>query len=190
MTRLFLIRHGEPEAAWGGAEDDPGLSDRGRAQALAAADSLLGKGGLAVLSSPMRRCRETAAPYAGRRALVPLIEARVSEVATPAGVGDRRAWLQESFPWRDPAARRLWSELDPGLRAWREDVLAFVGGLDQDFAVFTHFIAINVIAGAALAREETIVCRPDYASITELEVNGGDLRLIRAGAEMSVGEVR
>ncbi len=33
MVRLFLIRHGEPEAAWGGAVDDPGLTEHGRAQA-------------------------------------------------------------------------------------------------------------------------------------------------------------
>jgi hypothetical protein len=56
--------------------------------------------------------------------------------------------------------------------------------------VFTHFIGINVIAGAALGAEHTIVCTPDHASITELEVNDGALRLIAFGAEMQVDDVR
>jgi broad specificity phosphatase PhoE len=190
MTRLFLIRHGEPETAWGGTDDDPGLSQAGQTQARAAAEMLAGRGPLAIVSSPMRRCRETAAPYAERRGLEPLIDRRVSEVATPAGVGDRRGWLQSNFPWRDPSARRLWSELDPALRAWRDDMLAYVRGIEHDCAVFTHFIAINVIAGAALARDETIVARPGHASITELELIGGRLLLRRAGAEMGGDDVR
>jgi hypothetical protein len=55
--------------------------------------------------------------------------------------------------------------------------------------VFTHFIAINVIVGAALESNETIVCKPGYASITELAVEG-QLRLVRVGEEMRTGEVR
>lgn len=93
MARLFLIRHGEAAAAWGGADDDPGLSERGRAQAEAAAATLLAEPGLQLISSPMRRCRETAAAYEGAVGRVARIEPRVSEVATPAGIGDRRAWL-------------------------------------------------------------------------------------------------
>ena len=42
MARLFLIRHGKPEAAWGGDQVDPGLSERGRAQAARAAEALAG----------------------------------------------------------------------------------------------------------------------------------------------------
>jgi broad specificity phosphatase PhoE len=60
----------------------------------------------------------------------------------------------------------------------------------DDSAVFTHFIAINVIAGAALGVEHTIVCTPDHASITEIEVKEGVLRLVRHGAAMRVDDVR
>jgi broad specificity phosphatase PhoE len=189
MTRLLLIRHGEAAAAWGGAEADPGLSDRGHMQASAAARTLAGLGDLRIVSSPMRRCRETAAPYASERRLETLIEARVGEVATPPGVSDRRAWLQENFPWRAGGVAKSWTTRDEGLRAWREEVLTCVRGLEHDCAVFTHFIAINVILGAALASDDTIVRRPDYASITEVELSGGRLRLVRAGAEMGAGEV-
>jgi broad specificity phosphatase PhoE len=189
MNRLFLIRHGEPEAAWGGAVDDPGLSETGREQAVAAATVLNTLGDLHAVSSPMRRCLETAAPYAQLRDLTPAIEPRVSEVATPAGVTDRRAWLLQNFPWQGGQAR-AWSDLSSELAAWRAQMLGYVSALDKDCAVFTHFIAINVIVGAALARNETIACRPGYASITELAVDGGALHLVRLGEEMRIGEVR
>lgn len=189
MSRLFLIRHGEPEAAWGGSMDDPGLSEVGRNQAEAATAALTKLGGLHVISSPMRRCRETAEPYARARDLTPVIEPRVSEVATPAGVADRRAWLLQNFPWQE-GPTRPWRELSPDLAAWRAQMLGCISTLDKDYAVFTHFIAINVIVGAALARKETIVCKPGYASITELAVEGGALRVVQLGEEMRVGEVR
>jgi broad specificity phosphatase PhoE len=189
MSRLFLIRHGEPETGWGGAQDDPGLSAAGRSQAEAAALALTGARPLAIVSSPMRRCRETAAPYAALVGGAAAIDARVGEVAAPAGVSDRRAWLLENFPWRGGSSRS-WTSLDPALCAWREDVLAAVRALILDTAVFTHFIAINVIVGAALARDETVVCKPDYAAITELVADENGLRVVRLAAEMRAGEVR
>jgi broad specificity phosphatase PhoE len=190
MTRLFLIRHGEPEAAWGGADEDPGLSPRGREQAHAAAQVLAGLGALNVVSSPMRRCRETAAPFASLARRTPHIEPRVSEIATPAGVADRRAWLEQNFAWRVGAGQRRWDALDAGLRAWRDEVIRGVRDINGDAAVFTHFIAINAIVGAALGREETIVCRPPYGAIAELELRNGVLRVVKLGAEADPGEVR
>jgi len=187
MHRLFLIRHGAPEAAWGEA-DDPGLSALGRTQAEAAARAL--RDGLSIWTSPMLRCRETAAPYEARRGQAALVEPRVSEVATPTDVGDRRQWLAEAFPWRDGAGQRDWATLAPTLHAWRHDVLAAACGISRDTAVFTHFIAINVIVGAAMERGETIVCRPNHASITELRVRDGALEIVALGESMVDGEVR
>jgi broad specificity phosphatase PhoE len=188
MPRLFLIRHAEPDAGWGGAEADPGLSDLGRVQAEQAAASLRALGPLGAVSSPMRRCLETAAPYVDAASLT--IEPGVSEVVAPAGVSDRQAWLQHNFPWRDGAVRRFWSELDPALRRWRDDVIAAIAGIEKDCAVFTHFIAINAIMSKVLGRNETVICRPKHASITEIVADGEGLRLIRMGAEMGQGEVR
>ena len=190
MSRLLLIRHGAPQAAWGGAGDDPGLSDLGHAQALEAAHALRAYGGIEVISSPMRRCLETAAPFGAWRGRAPRIEARVSEIVADEGVDDRAAWLQARFPWRDRANPRLWPSLEPRLHVWRADVLEAVSTIQEDAAVFTHFISINVIVGAAMGRGETIVCIPGHASITELEVREGRLTLVRLGAEMAVDDVR
>lgn len=187
MIRLFLIRHGEPQAAWGEA-DDPGLSALGHAQARAAAAAL--PEGLAIWCSPMARCRDTAAPYETRSGVGARIEPRVSEVATPAGVPDRRVWLQENFPWRAGAGERVWPSLAPELQRWRAQVIAAVCEATSDTAVFTHFIAINALVGAATGDSATIVCRPNHASITELALNAGTLRLIAMGESMHGGDVR
>ena len=191
MARLFLIRHGEPETGWGGDQDDPGLSHVGKGQAAAAAAALAVRGALAVLSSPARRCQETAAPYLERRRLPRIdLSPRFGEVEAPAGVSDRRAWLMENFPWRAGAAVRAWSSVAQELRAWRDRVLGAARAVDRDTAVFTHFIATNAIVGAAKGSAYTVVFRPDYASITELEVRNGLIRVVRLGEEMGEGEVR
>jgi broad specificity phosphatase PhoE len=190
MARVFLIRHGRPSQVWGGAGSDPGLSELGLTQAEAVAVGLRELGDLRVVSSPMRRCLETAAPYARWRGVKPIIDPRVSEIVAAEGLEDRATWLQERFPWRDRSKQRAWSTLEPRLHAWRDDMLGFVRGIGEDTAVFTHFIGINVIVGAALRVESTIVCAPDHASITEIEVRGGALRLVRNGAEMQVDDVR
>ena len=189
MARLFLIRHGEAAAAWGGDDHDPGLSELGHAQAEKAAGTLRNLGPLHVLCSPMQRCRETAAPYLARAGADALIEPRVSEVPTPADVADRRVWLQRNFPWRG-GAPRSWRDIDVRLLTWRQALIECVSTVREDTAVFSHFIAINVVCGAALGRDETIVCKPDYASITELQVIDGALRLVCHGAEMQEGELR
>ena len=190
MARVFLIRHGRPAQVWGGTGSDPGLSELGHRQAENAATRLKPIGPLDVVSSPMLRCRETAAPYARWRGVEPVIELRVSEIVATEGVEDRAAWLQERFPWRDRTKQRLWSTLEPRLLNWREEMLGFMRAIRHDTAVFTHFIGINVIAGAALDAHHTIVCTPDHASITEIEVEEGALRFIKHGAEMQVDDVR
>ena len=189
MARLFLIRHGRPEAAWGGAGTDPGLSDEGRAQAEEAARALMEAGRFQVISSPMRRCQETAVPYAALRGATLQLESRVSEIVAPADVVDRQAWLLERFPWRSGASRG-WDTLEPGLHTWRDAMLNFMRGVSEDTAVFTHFIAINVMTGAAMGSDWTVVCRPDHASITEIEIRDGVLRLVNAAREMRVDDVR
>lgn len=68
MSKVYMIRHGKPASTWGDADPDPGLDETGHAQARAAADSLLAlpieDRPTAVISSPLRRCRETAQPFA------------------------------------------------------------------------------------------------------------------------------
>ena len=60
MARLYLVRHGKTATTWDDRDPDPGLNEVGCTQAEAMADQLAGKGPLALVTSPLRRTRETA----------------------------------------------------------------------------------------------------------------------------------
>jgi len=64
---LYLVRHGQTAANAAGliqGQTDPGLSDLGRQQAAALAAILPAKTAAAIIASPLRRARETAAAFA------------------------------------------------------------------------------------------------------------------------------
>ena len=61
-----------------------------------------------------------------------------------------------------------WTDLPPELLRWRQELIDCVLGFETDSVVFCHFIAINVVVGAATGGEELIVFRPDNASVTEV----------------------
>ncbi len=179
MARIRLIRHGEAAAAWGGSDADPGLSEAGRAQAEAAAVRLMEDAPARLVTSPLRRCRETAGALAGRLGLEPSVAPQVAEVPTPPDLpeAERGSWLRAAFA-------ATWAEIPGGdYLAWRDGVAAYVAGLEDGTAVFTHFVAINAAVSAATGDAHTVVFRPGNASITTLEVEGGRLRVLELGAE-------
>src|SRR3954454_22896418 len=110
MTRLYMIRHGKPAAVWGGEDDDPGLDETGQAQARAARDWLMAlppaERPSKVVSSPLRRCRETAEPTAAALGVTMEIDARVGEIPTPAALS-----LAERGPWLRTAFAGTWAEI-------------------------------------------------------------------------------
>ena len=63
MTRIYMVRHGRAAAGWN-VDPDPGLDELGRQQSLTVASRLSRLGPLAVLSSPLLRCQQTAFPLA------------------------------------------------------------------------------------------------------------------------------
>lgn len=180
MPRLVLVRHGEAAAAWDDAAD-PGLSALGRAQAEAAADVLAAGPPLDLVTSPLARARETAAAFARRCGATPRVEPAVAEIPSPGiAMAERRAWLLRLMAG-------AWGEAAPGLRDWRDAVVAALCALPRDTAVFSHFIAINVAVGAATDSDSVVCFRPANASLTWLETDGRTLRLLALGAE---GETR
>ena len=80
-TRVLLLRHGETSNpnVFHGAESDIGLSERGRRQAEAVAPLLAAHTPAAIISSAMRRARETAASIAAACGLSVLIEPQLHE---------------------------------------------------------------------------------------------------------------
>ena len=189
MPRIYMIRHGKAAAGWD-ADADPGLDDLGRTQAEAAADEIEKRidAPLPVLSSPLRRCRETAEPLSGHWGLQPQIEPRVAEVPSP--VEDLRArgeWLRSIMAgtWADAVAAGdgKHTAYDSKLLAWRQSVVDALLELESDTVIFSHFIAINVALGHAVEDPRVICFKPDNCSVTVFETAGGTLSLVEQGRE-------
>ncbi|MGD5425247.1 histidine phosphatase family protein, partial [Xanthomonas citri pv. citri] len=64
VTRLILVRHGEPDEGNPLDPGDPPLSSEGQLQARRVAELLAGDGIDRIVSSPQRRARLTAQPLA------------------------------------------------------------------------------------------------------------------------------
>lgn len=179
---IFLIRHGLASA---GTEDlDPGLSDVGHEQARLAAEHLVAErspGRLVV--SPLRRTRETAAPFAERTGLGLEIRLEVAEVFDPEmPVEQRRNMI-------GPFMASRWSEQNDTLRAWRRRVVDTVLELglaaeaaNHDLVVVSHYIAIAAAVGEALGDDRVLPVGIANCSITAMSAGHGGLRLLEAAS--------
>lgn len=187
MGRVHVIRHGKPASTWGGDDEDPGLDAAGQEQARAVAAVLAAlpeeERPRRVISSPLRRCRETAAPLAAILGVSVEIEPAVGEIPTPIALTpqERPAWLRQAFAgdWAD-----IKGDLD--YLAWTAQV---AGALAQyeGCAVFSHFVALNAAVAAAEGSPAVMAFRPDHVSVTVFEVVDNRLRLVEKGKEASTG---
>jgi broad specificity phosphatase PhoE len=176
MARLYLVRHGKAAAGWD-AEADPGLDDLGRAQAEAMAETLAPLGPLPLVTSPLRRTRETAAALERRWRVTARVEPRIAEIPSPVeGLAARAEWLAATM-------QQGWSSLAPPLQDWRCRLLEALAGYAEDSVLVSHFIAINVAIGQALGDDRVVCFRPENCSCTVIEVSGGTIRLIERGVE-------
>ncbi len=180
MTRLLLVRHARPVASWDESTDAP-LDEVGAAQARAVAGRLEARGPLAVVTSPLRRAAETAAPLARRWQTDARVVDAVGEVPSPTDdLAERGEWLRDVLG-------RSWADVAPALHEWRAGLLASLRSFADDSVVFTHFVAINVAVGAATGDERLVCCTPGHASVTELEVgDDGVLTLVAAPSDPPV----
>jgi broad specificity phosphatase PhoE len=129
-------------------------------------------GPLPIVCSPLRRTRETAEPLAATWACSPRYEPRVGEIPSPTeDLLERGAWLRE-------ALAGTWAALGPPYRAWRDDLLGALAGLAEETVVVTHFVAINVVLGAALADDRLVVRSVANTSVTVVEVDGAGIRVL------------
>lgn len=175
MTRVLLVRHARPAAAFD-AELDPGLDDTGRRQANALADELGARSPLVVVTSPLRRARETAAPLADRWGAVPSVVPAFGEIPSPVVHPSARGeWIRTVLGAR-------WSELEPELVRWRAELLETLREVRADATVFTHFVAINTVVGAAAGSDRVTSFSPTHASVTEIEAAPDALTVVSLGA--------
>ena len=185
MSRIHMIRHGRPASTWGDADQDPGLDAVGAEQARAVAQALLALSAnerpTRVVSSPLRRCRETAQPLADALGVVVEIDPRVGEIPTPAALAAeaRPGWLRQAFQGK-------WSEIQGDLDyvAWTREVAEGVAS-HPGAAVFSHFVALNAAVSAATGGGAVAAFRPDHVSVTVFDLVDGALILVDKGREAS-----
>lgn len=183
MTRLYMVRHGRAEAGFGESMD-PGLDALGREQAEAVALKLKDIGPLPILTSPLARTQQTAAPLAKLWNKTPVIEDAVAEIPSPKGMT-----LERRVVWLRNLMAGSWRAVTPDLAMWREHCTATVAAIPNDTVIFSHYVAINVVAGAALGDERVVVFSPNNCSVTVFETDGKMLRLVEKGDEASLTKV-
>ncbi len=180
MRRLYLIRHGHPDFPLGahmclGRTDTP-LGPLGRMQACLLGETL-GAEQLTVFSSPLTRCRETAAPLGGEPVLVPALAEQ------DMGPWDGLDFDEIKGRWPELYARRREEPLlvPPGaetLAAVRERVLPALqeclDGSDGDLAVVAHASVIQAILAEVrgVPLKESRPLRIPYAACALLRSDG------------------
>lgn len=178
MAIIYMIRHGRAAASF--TDDlDPGLDDLGKNQAVEAGRMLQDKLPLQILSSPLKRAIETASPLARQSGQEISIEDRVSEIPSP-GLS-----LEERGPWLRTIMQGNWKDQTDALQKWQQIMVNCLLDLEQDTAIFTHFVAINAVVTAVENAAGVLAFRPDNGSITILESDGTSLRVVSRGSEAS-----
>ena len=177
MTTIRLVRHGRASAGWD-RDPDPGLDALGEQQAAAVAELLADLGPLSIVSSPLRRCQETARPLAERWGSAVEIVPGVAEIPSPEGVP-----MAERVEWLRIAMAGTWDALGSRYTAFRDGVVATLAALPDDTIVFSHFIAINAVIGAALGDDRVVIRSLDNCSVTTVEVSERGVLLLEGGHE-------
>ncbi|MFI8824374.1 histidine phosphatase family protein [Streptomyces sp. NPDC053431] len=179
MTTLVLLRHGETpltphKRLSGSGGSDPGLSPAGRRQAEAAAEALAHRGGIeAVVTSPMRRCQETAQAVAKRLGLHVRVEQDLREADFGAWEGltfaevrarhpdDLDAWL--ASPESPPTgAAETMRQVTHRVAAVRDGLLARHAG--ATVLVVSHVVPVRTLLRLALQAPPHSLFRMDVAA--------------------------
>ncbi|MFE7813375.1 histidine phosphatase family protein [Streptomyces sp. NPDC057433] len=165
-TTLLMLRHGEtgltPEKRFSGSGGtDPELSDVGRWQAdrAAGATLLAGAGVEAVVCSPLRRCRETAAVVARRLGLDPVVEDGLREADFGDGEGLTYDEVRSRFPedlaaWHASAgtaptgSTESFADVARRMAGVRDDLISRYRG--RTILVVSHVTPIKVLIQLAL----------------------------------------
>ncbi|MEU5882297.1 bifunctional RNase H/acid phosphatase [Spirillospora sp. NPDC047279] len=180
-TRTLLLRHGETplsvEKRFAGSGDYP-LTGNGLAQARAAAVALKAAGLDAIVSSPLRRCRDTAAEVAA----VTGLDVRVEEGFRETDFGDWEGLTFREAGERWPAELKAWladpSVPPPGGESFTETDRRVRTALDklkvrhrhQHVLVVSHVTPIKLLIKDALGAPMGVIYRMqlDVAALSSI----------------------
>lgn len=202
-TVLVLLRHGETAltaerrfSGSGGA--DPGLSERGLAQAAQAAGAAALAGVQAVVSSPLARCRQTAQAAADRLGLPVTVAEGLRETAFGAWEGLTFAEVRERHPaeldawFGSPAAAPPGGEsfdaVTSRVTRTRDDLLAAHRG--RTVLVVSHVTPVKTLLRLALGAPHEAVFRMDLApaslsAVAHYDDGNASVRFLNSTAHLS-----
>ena len=175
--QVHLVRHGEAKAGWD-TDPDPGLSENGWAQAGVVRDQLLACDPMPLLTSPLSRALQTAAPLADAWRTVPIIDPIFREIPAPPDLDlhGRLAWLL--------SMRNLdWSQADSRLLQWRAAILQRLESLQTPTVVFTHFMVLNLVAGVASGCSSLVHYQPANGSILTISIEDRQFTVLDWGQQ-------
>jgi broad specificity phosphatase PhoE len=191
ITHVHLLRHGEvynPEGILYGRAPGFVLSDRGHAMAERIAERLGDRDITHIVSSPLERAQQTAAPLAKVRGVEPVIDERVIE-STNVFEGSRftvgRSLVRQPSVWRHllnpfkPSWGEPYAEVAARMWAAVEDARAAAEG--HEALIVSHQLPIWICRLHAEGRRflhdprrrQCTLC-----SVTTLEFSGAKLRTI------------
>lgn len=192
-VEILLVRHARPEVVPGGDEAaDPGLTEEGRRQAelmaKAVGDGLYGDV-TAVVTSTMRRARETAEPLTQALGLTAEPDERLVELDhgwTTYGVAADTYPTRASFYEALNAGRWAENRFDPA--AFTKRVRAGVdSAVDRHpggvVAVVCHGGVISAYLATVLGLAEPFVLMPAYCSVSRVLAEPGGRREVLSANE-------
>ena len=208
---IFLVRHGESEAAVPGrpfplvgGQGNPALAPEGRAQAARVAQRLASEQIDVLYVTTLRRTVETAAPLASLIGLEPEVEAGLREVH----LGDwEGGMLREKVAAGDPLVMRVFEEQRWDVIPGAEPAEEFAGRVrssiasiasanpDRRVAVFTHGGVIAQALAHATGSHPFSFVSCDNASVSQIVVHGerwtvrrfNDTAHLDGGLDLSAG---
>jgi broad specificity phosphatase PhoE len=188
LATLYLIRHARPAGSFGDSVD-PGLDEVGKSQVEQVADLIARQTrSLPVYTSPLRRCRETAQPLAAIWGVQPIIFDEAGEIPSPPlSLAGRQSWLRKAMGGTWAELKQTAPDGSPDFDAWRTTLVSAISAIAGDSVIYSHFIAINAIIGAAQGIEQVVSFRPDHASVTTVDVGEGQITVRALGRETSEG---
>jgi probable phosphoglycerate mutase len=184
---LVLVRHAEPhrvDVTDHGGPADPALTDRGREQAEALAAWLRDDDVAAVLTSPLRRAVETAAPVAAALGYDLEIVDDLAEYdrnsTTYIPIEDLRG--TDTPEWDAMQRGQLHEVADGDPTAFRQRVVDGIESIvdrhaGQTVVVVTHGGVINAYVGHVLGIDTPLWFEPRYAAVTRVAAQTTGRRL-------------
>jgi probable phosphoglycerate mutase len=192
---LLLIRHAEPVRIASGevaGPADPGLTERGVAQAQRLAAWLAVEPIDVIVTSPLRRARETAAPLADALGIEPVIDTGVSEYDADSdeyipieelrAAKDDRWFATIEGRWDDAGGANpleFQAAVVPAL-----DAIA-TGHPGRRVAVVCHGGVINVYLAHVLGIERPLFFHPEYTSTSRVLVSRDGQRSVSSVNELA-----